>query len=172
MEKNEYIYDALREDFNKIRLLLLRPGHFDDPMTAMLYTRPHKPHNLPQYEALSYAWGSPDDVTTISIRTATFVDVNELLGADNNLTQYPNEVASVDRSVVGGYKTASEDYEHARIEVTQGLARALPYLRHKEETRVLWIDALCVNQRNLEERSAQVQRMADIYHHAKRSSFG
>jgi hypothetical protein len=47
--------------------------------------------------------------------------------------------------------------------VTQNLAEALPYLRYREKPRVLWIDAICVNQQDLEERSSQVNRMADIY---------
>jgi Heterokaryon incompatibility protein (HET) len=54
------------------------------------------------------------------------------------------------------------------LAVTQNLAVALRYLRHKNETRVLWIDAICVDQGNLEERSRQVQRMSDIYRKAQR----
>jgi hypothetical protein len=47
--------------------------------------------------------------------------------------------------------------------VTQNLAAALKYFRLKDKARVLWIDAICVNQENLKERSHQVQRMGDIY---------
>ena len=54
------------------------------------------------------------------------------------------------------------------IEVRQNLATALTYLRHKSEARVLWIDALCINQEDMEERSSQVARMADIYRLAHR----
>lgn len=54
------------------------------------------------------------------------------------------------------------------IEVRQNLATALIYLRHKSEARVLWIDALCINQEDMEERSSQVARMADIYRLAHR----
>jgi hypothetical protein len=58
--------------------------------------------------------------------------------------------------------------ERTFIEVTQNLFTALIYLRHKSEARVLWIDALCINQEDMEERSSQVARMADIYRLAHR----
>ena len=39
----------------------------------------------------------------------------------------------------------------------------LQYLRYEEKFRILWIDAICVDQQNIEERGHQVSRMADIY---------
>ena len=38
------------------------------------------------------------------------------------------------------------------------LALALPYLRLKDKPRLLWIDAICVDQQNLKERGHQVER--------------
>jgi hypothetical protein len=49
------------------------------------------------------------------------------------------------------------------IKVTQNLAHALPCLRYSHKPRKIWIDAICVNQQDPEERSSQVKRMADIY---------
>ena len=54
------------------------------------------------------------------------------------------------------------------LAVTRSLYQALPYLRYREERRVLWIDAICVDQQNLEERGHQVQRMGDVYSLAER----
>ena len=54
------------------------------------------------------------------------------------------------------------------IAVTRSLYQALPYLRYREKRRVLWIDAICVDQQNLEERGHQVQRMSDVYSLAER----
>ena len=54
------------------------------------------------------------------------------------------------------------------LAVTQNLAGALPYLRYRDKPRVLWIDAICVNQQDLKERSRQVRRMADLYRLADR----
>jgi hypothetical protein len=47
--------------------------------------------------------------------------------------------------------------------VTINLELALQYLRIETTTRVFWIDAICVDQTNLAERSEQVQLMARIY---------
>ena len=55
-----------------------------------------------------------------------------------------------------------------KLAITQNLAVALPHLRHKNEIRKLWIDAICINQQDLRERSSQVKIMGDIYRLADR----
>ena len=52
--------------------------------------------------------------------------------------------------------------------VTRSLYQALPYLRYRDQRRVLWVDAICVDQQNLKERGLQVERMGDIYSLAQR----
>ena len=54
------------------------------------------------------------------------------------------------------------------LAITQNLAIALPYLRFENKTRTLWIDAICINQQDLRERSSQVKIMGDIYRLAER----
>ena len=54
------------------------------------------------------------------------------------------------------------------LSITRSLAEALPYLRYRDRPRILWIDAICVNQQDLEERSRQIRRMADLYRLAER----
>lgn len=49
------------------------------------------------------------------------------------------------------------------VPITKSLYTALQYLRFTESTRSLWIDALCINQNDVEERSAQVAMMVSIY---------
>ena len=50
--------------------------------------------------------------------------------------------------------------------ITAGLAQALHHFRHTKERIILWIDAICINQRDDEEKSYQVQMMFDIYRNA------
>jgi hypothetical protein len=50
--------------------------------------------------------------------------------------------------------------------VTDNLGHALRRLRYTERARVLWIDALCINQNASDERNHQVAFMADIYRSA------
>ncbi|KAE9367294.1 HET-domain-containing protein [Stipitochalara longipes BDJ] len=52
--------------------------------------------------------------------------------------------------------------------VTPNLALALSRLRSPYMTRTVWVDAICVNQADLEERSQQVQLMRVIYSQAWR----
>lgn len=50
-----------------------------------------------------------------------------------------------------------------KMRVRKQLALALKYLRRPGEERILWIDAICINQDNLGERNHQVQLMSRIY---------
>jgi hypothetical protein len=47
--------------------------------------------------------------------------------------------------------------------ITQNLYVALQRLRSPNQYPYLWIDALCINQHNLKERSMQGQNMLSIY---------
>ncbi|MCJ1246985.1 hypothetical protein MMC30_004196 [Trapelia coarctata] len=54
------------------------------------------------------------------------------------------------------------------LQVGQNLAVALRYLRVVDQPRTLWVDAVCINQNDTEERNEQVTRMEDIYKFAHR----
>ena len=54
------------------------------------------------------------------------------------------------------------------MQITQSLFDALTYLRHPETTRTLWVDAVCIDQNNNDEKIEQLPRMKDIYQHASR----
>lgn len=49
------------------------------------------------------------------------------------------------------------------VSVTGNLAHALRALRHKDAKRWLWIDAVCINQNDDGEKTAQVNMMRRIY---------
>jgi hypothetical protein len=50
-----------------------------------------------------------------------------------------------------------------RFNIRENLWQALNQLRREEEERVLWIDALCINQTNILERNHQVAQISSIY---------
>lgn len=54
------------------------------------------------------------------------------------------------------------------VKVTQNLYEALRHLRDKKEKRALWVDALCINQQDVKERSSQVLLMGRIYSAVRR----
>jgi hypothetical protein len=49
------------------------------------------------------------------------------------------------------------------VSVPQSLYDALVYIRHPRTPRLLWVDCLCIDQTNSEEKGRQVQRMHRIY---------
>ena len=55
-----------------------------------------------------------------------------------------------------------------RLALTKDLFNAIRKLRRKDETETLWIDQICINQEDNEERSSQVQLMRKIYEKAKK----
>jgi hypothetical protein len=67
--------------------------------------------------------------------------------------------------LVGG-EAGEENAEH--LWVPRGLRLALERLKAKDCIRVLWIDAICINQTDLSEKSWQVSMMTDIYRNASR----
>lgn len=132
-----FVYSGLDESKQQIRVLTLLPGRDDDALKGYLRTVSIDCDPIPAYEALSYVWGSTEHMATMAIR---------------------NETAS---------ESSNEDQVFSSIAITQNLLIALPYLRYPDKLRHLWIDALCINQKDLAERSSQVQRMHDIFNAAQ-----
>lgn len=53
------------------------------------------------------------------------------------------------------------------LHITRNLYEALYYLREDDTVRTLWVDAVCINRIDNEERSSQVSMMGDIYKSTK-----
>lgn len=108
---------------SQIRLLTVLAGTRDEPLLCKLQTV-----NVAEgreYEALSYAWGTPTMPHSISVNGKAFC-------------------------------------------VGDNLFQALMHLRLSDTNRVLWVDAICINQSNISERNHQVRQMAEIYSRATR----
>ncbi|KFA72154.1 hypothetical protein S40288_07067 [Stachybotrys chartarum IBT 40288] len=54
------------------------------------------------------------------------------------------------------------------LDISQNLECALRHIRYEDRSRTLWVDAVCINQEDLQERSQQVAMMGDIYELASR----
>ena len=135
-----YKYSNLIGD--EIRLLHLLPRSASREVRIKIETVTLSAYQFPQYEALSYAWGSPKDPSSVA------VTVDHTQGSKNLAHNLARIVSfSTSRS----------------ISTTKTLAEALPYLRDATKPRTLWIDAICIDQRNAKEKGKQVSRMAEIY---------
>jgi hypothetical protein len=51
----------------------------------------------------------------------------------------------------------------SQLPLTANLESALKHLRFTNMSRIIWIDALCINQQNTQERQSQVLLMGQIY---------
>lgn len=143
-----YQYSKLPPD--SIRLLRLQP-HRDPnaPIRCTLFDCPllqaHDQVTFSPYEALSYVWGSTENPQSITVRDCPI--------------SYDDDD--------GSPATASAK-KAGTLSVTRNLHEALVQLRDRFIDRVLWIDAICINQADLDERSCQVASMARIYAIASR----
>ena len=54
------------------------------------------------------------------------------------------------------------------FQIGSNLNCALRHLRYADKPRTMWVDAICINQKNHEERDAQVKRMKHVYSLASR----
>ncbi|KAF2662627.1 HET-domain-containing protein [Lophiostoma macrostomum CBS 122681] len=114
------LYSPLGE--GQIRLLRLHPGQSQDVVNTTLLAVDLA--EAPPYEALSYAWGSFQE------RSSLLIDGNP-------------------------------------VEIHSGLFDAIHTLRSPTSERLIWADAICINQYDMEERNHQVKIMSEIYHSAK-----
>lgn len=121
-----------------IRVLDLLPGAFKEPLVAELLQQNLDLDNK-NYEAISYVWGEPSEVASINIRYAK-----------------DQRGSLLDEYVAGS------------IAITPNAEAALRHLRYEDRPRTLWIDSICINQKDIIEQGAQVAFMADVYGSAQR----
>jgi hypothetical protein len=65
-------------------------------------------------------------------------------------------------------ETEDIECEGKSVKVWRNLMRALKRLRHINDARLIWADAICINQQDKEEKDKQIQLMRDIYKMARR----
>lgn len=124
---------------NSFRLLEVLRGSFDDPVVVRIFESDLGEDS--KYEALSYAWGDPSITQAIQI-------------------QHPWTSSTTDTLPPPPVTTS--------FEVTVSCCNALRRLRSATEGRVLWIDAICIDQHSIPEKTHQLGIMAQIYSRASR----
>ena len=121
-----------------IRLVRLKRGPLDATISCeLLETSLSEDRSFP-YEALSYTWGSPGPGQS-------------LWDHDEN-----KSFAEVEKSV-------TIVVNNLNFYVAPNLYLALRHLRDVEEDRILWVDAICIDQENDKEKGHQVGMMRRIF---------
>lgn len=63
--------------------------------------------------------------------------------------------------------TKSISVNGKRVTIRKNLDSAIRYIREENEPLRLWVDAICINQQDLSERTSQVEMMSEIYQQAQ-----
>jgi hypothetical protein len=123
------VYEPLDQTTQEIRLLQILPKQWEGSLGnhPQIHCKIlHSPlAQAPNFNALSYCWGDPQDPKLILL-------------------------------------------DGISVPVTKNLHSALLKLRRNSKVINYWVDAICINQQDNEEKSWQVQMMKDIYRHAQR----
>jgi hypothetical protein len=160
-----YLYQALDTSHHEIRLIRLLPGFFSEDINIQIFHEPLSKSQRPKYEALSYVWGSSDNTRSITVRAATSP-------LDKNGKPWSRIVRRLgfSSSKSESHKTKTAEYalrprleDLGQLHVTLNLLIALKHLRRDHVPRILWVDAICINQEDLRERSSEVGQMGWIY---------
>jgi hypothetical protein len=130
---------------NEFRLLELHSGAGDEALQVTLRTYPLA--KTPLYSAVSHTWVD-EDIHDNSIKPAWGV-----VSHDNEIS---GDVITV-QNAVDGQKCWLK---------SRNLVTMLRDLRDPAASRVLWIDAICINQDDIPERNTQVFNMAQIFSNA------
>jgi len=120
---------------DEIRLLELHPGHVDSPLKASIQY--HRLSEYPDYQALSYTWGSSFNQDHPSWNRYQVPTTQHDLYIDTGV-----------------------------MKITESLQSALLRLRQSANARVFWVDSICIDQSHNEEKAWQIRQMREIYERA------
>lgn len=121
---------------NWLRLLVIEPGSATDVLQCQLLQMELELARS-RYEALSYCWRKHLDIRDWWIF-------------------WKKDASKFEKLICNGFQ----------VQISPNLGEALHHIRHPRLRRVIWVDALCINQNNEEERSQQVSIMDSIYSNA------
>ena len=162
-----FTYQPLPDPANSIRLLSIEPGWPADPLRVQLITLPDRTKS-PSYQALSYVWGSTLHPVPIQCNDAHFTVTQNLAAALRALRPLPTDG---DPAANGIAVIKPSHVLHSSRQVWKGIARNRNEAAMLEARRVrpgldpqlFWIDAICINQEDIQECNEQVKGMRGLY---------
>lgn len=170
-------YPPLPAGVDAIRILTVEPGDFADPFVCTLTSVPFS--SKPKYVALSYTWGPsyPDNAALplspkeaiISHQPSKPISEYPKNGPSEASTDHaeaetlPRDKPAVSSMIPQSQVQANITLSGAPFHVNHNLYLAMLHLRSPTHPLTLWVDAICINQADMEERNAQVAMMSFIY---------
>ena len=173
LPKSTYTYTPLGR--NDIRLLHLFPAdNKNDMILSALKVASIYDSDL-QYQALSYTWGHEDATEPLWIQTGG----QQAPRQPSEPSGQPSAKTLKSKSQTAAWSTARHERERNKtFYVRPNLSDALRHLRsysgsspqqsgERPQTLVIWIDYICINQEDNDEKSAQARMMEKIYKRAE-----
>ncbi|KAK3356050.1 heterokaryon incompatibility protein-domain-containing protein [Neurospora tetraspora] len=151
---------------------LIRLIHFVPTLDAkiVLSLSEHILKDAPPYQALSYTWGDPSNVRDITILTPITTSashdgsVSQSYPLHDRLTRFRFQ-DRVSIRALGLDTSSQQEVSAATLSVTYNCYSALRRLAYLpvHSDRAVWIDSICINQDDIQERNSQVALMSRIY---------
>jgi len=183
-----YQYRPLERDEDEIRLVLLLPGDPNDPirisichtlLTPSVDAQGNKGKRRSGGNMVPYPWSAEEtsdgdtlylnkntnetswthpsgDPALPAIDVPDFQPHYEALSYTWGTTEDPENAYVMDSRPDG-------NEECATLAIYPNLVSAFRHLRYVDQVRTFWVDAICINQRDISERNKQVKRMTNIY---------
>jgi hypothetical protein len=151
-------YKPLDMSKKEIRLLRILPAESPKDELVCYLVRADL-DNCPPYHALSYTLGSLDD--TVGVKLI----FRETLYVDSSYPDNSSQAQEEDKRIFESHKRSVVD----NFQITTNLHAGLRSFRLNNETHIfIWVDMLCINQFDLNERSYQVRFMDQVFSRATR----
>jgi len=152
------VYEPLpKDDARILRVLKLASGHTSSPLVGKLELSACLPATDNSHHT------GKEDVDQNSKQTAPEASDDLKLEDDQELVDYE----ALSYCWGDPTKCTSITLNGARFGISANLEAALLHLRKPDTERVVWIDAICINQEDDTEKGREVNRMRDIYFGAK-----
>lgn len=154
---------------DETRILLVSPGNYQAPIVCKLSTVSLSQNTIP-YEALSYCWSrsttnTPPDPTT-EVQCAVYDPTGEK--TETRTVHFQDLIHNPlyeNLYYQSGGSRLPGTIRCDGVEMTIGgeLYSALRRLRKEDEELRIWVDAICINQLDIEERNVHVKMMGEVY---------
>lgn len=162
----DWLVHCFRKDHNLQTNLLTTPDYRDvTETTTIRKASPVPPYKVQTHEPYHYRPlnTSADEIRVLEVHAGQYTDALKCTVHNLSLQEPAIEYETISYSW-----GRSPKFRHLELDGKRGMApclayRALKRMRQEHSSRFLWIDAVCINQSDLEERSQQVAMMSKVY---------
>ncbi|KAE9381136.1 hypothetical protein N431DRAFT_551311 [Stipitochalara longipes BDJ] len=150
---NKYVYEPLSYDYERcqpIRLLRILPGQLDTPICWEIFSTYIRTSEDPQIPTSNIETLKPQPRTTLANASYNALSYTWGNAEERGAIRVDGKVLSITRNLWIFLDRHRETF-----------------LTKRKVQTVLWVDAICIDQGNVKERSKQVAFMADIFGEAK-----